>query len=310
MTSMMTDDATVVITNVSKWFGQKVAVSEISCGFGPGVTGLLGPNGAGKTTLLRIVTGLVRPSEGMVTIEGLDPHRDYRALNAVGFVAEDEAVYPQMSARRFIRFNAILAGVDDPDANTDRVLDLVDLQDAADRPVGGFSKGMRQRTKVAAALVHQPRVLLLDEPLNGADPIQRAHLIELFQALGERGYTVIVSSHVLHEVERMADRIIAITDGQLAASGDVRSLRNLMTDIPQTIRIDADKPRALAAALISTPYASGVKLERDTIHVEAADPSGLARAIAKLAQQHDVIVHRIQPEDESLESVFRYLVGR
>ncbi len=301
---------TVVVENVSKWFGQKVAVSEVTAQFGPGVTGLLGPNGAGKTTLLRMITGLVRPSEGRISIEGIDPHDNYRALDAVGFVAEDEAVYKHLTARKFVRFNAVLAGVQDPDADTDRVIDLVDLQGAADRPVGEFSKGMRQRTKVAAALVHKPRVLLLDEPLNGADPVQRSHLIDLFKSLGSRGYTVIVSSHVLHEVERMADRIIAITDGRMAASGDVRSLRALMTDIPQTIRIDADNPRILAAALIGTPYASGVRLERDTIHVEAADPAGLARAIARLAKQHDVIVTRIQPEDESLESVFSYLVHR
>ena len=300
----------VVVENVSKWFGQKVAVSEVTAQFGPGVTGLLGPNGAGKTTLLRMITGLVRPSEGRISIEGIDPHDDYRALAAVGFVAEDEAVYKHLTARKLVRFNAILAGVENPDADTDRVIDLVDLQGAADRPVGEFSKGMRQRTKVAAALVHKPRVLLLDEPLNGADPVQRSHLIDLFRTLGSRGYTVIVSSHVLHEVERMADRIIAITDGRMAASGDVRSLRALMTDIPQTIRIDADNPRLLAAALIGTPYASGVKLARDTIHVEAADPAGLARAIARLAKQHDVIVTRIQPEDESLESVFSYLVHR
>ena len=308
MNHMSPPDATVIVNNVTKWFGHKVAVSEVSCGFGPGVTGLLGPNGAGKTTLLRTIAGLVRPSEGGVTVEGINPHADYHAFSAVGFVAEDEAVYPQLTARAFIRFNAVLSGVADPDADTDRALTIVDMQEAADRKVGGFSKGMRQRTKVAAALVHKPRVLLLDEPLNGADPVQRSSLIDLFTELGARGYTVIVSSHVLHEVERMADRIIAMTDGQLAASGDVRSLRALMTDIPQTIRIDADHPRRLASALIATPYISGLRIEGDTIHAEASDAAALARSIARLARDNDIIVTRIHPEDESLESVFRYLV--
>ncbi|MDH3307202.1 MAG: ABC transporter ATP-binding protein [Acidimicrobiia bacterium] len=299
----------ITIDEVSKWFGQKVAVSEIACSIGPGVTGLLGPNGAGKTTLLRLITGLLRPSEGHVLIAGVDPRQDPKILGSVGFVAEDESVYGRLSARKFVEFNATLAGVEDPVVAAAGAIDIVDLAEAADRPVGEFSKGMRQRAKVAAALVHNPDILVLDEPLNGADPVQRAHLIELFVRLGSEGRTVLVSSHVLHEVERMASRIIAMTDGRLAAVGDVRSLRSLMTDIPQTIRIECPEPRRLAAALIESPYTSGVEIEGSTIHAQAADPAGLARALPIVARQLDIVVTLVEPEDESLESVFRYLIG-
>lgn len=309
MMGMDPGSATVVVEHITKAFGQKVAVGDVTCSFGPGVTGLLGPNGAGKTTLLRMIAGLVQPTEGRITVEGLNPNEDHRAMRALGFVAEDEAVYNHLTAKQFIRFNAILAGINDPDQDVDRVLSIVDMTHAADRKLAGFSKGMRQRTKVAAALVHKPRVLLLDEPLNGADPVQRASLIELFQTLGQRGYTVIVSSHVLHEVERVADTIIAITDGQLAAAGDVRSLRELMTDIPQAILVETDRPRTMASALISSPFASAVSVKDNRVRVETSDAPGLARSVARLARDSDAELWRVEPEDASLESVFRYLVG-
>ncbi len=304
------DDARLVIEDVSKWFGQKVAVSEISCSIGPGVTGLLGPNGAGKTTLLRLLVGLLHPSEGRVLVEGVEPQRDPTVLGDVGFVSEDESVYGSLSARQFVRFNATLAGVADPDTATTRALETVALTDVADRRVGDFSKGMRQRAKVAAALVHDPSVLILDEPLNGADPVQRAHLIDLFVQLGNQGRTVLVSSHVLHEVERMADRVIAVIDGRLAAVGGVRSLRTLMTDIPQTIRIDSSDARGLAAALVASPYVGGVSIDDGTVHAKASDPAGLARAIPIVARDLGLSITRVEPEDESLESVFGYLIGR
>jgi ABC-2 type transport system ATP-binding protein len=201
-------ESTVEVTDVSKWFGQKVAVSELSCSFGPGVTGLLGPNGAGKTTFLRMLVGLLTPSEGTIRLLGESPRSDPEVLRRVGFA-----------------------------------LDTVGLTDVGHRKVGTFSKGMRQRAKVAAALAHDPLVLFLDEPLNGTDPVQRAHLIDLFSDLADRGHTVIVSSHVLHEVERMAGRVIAMVDGRLAAAGSVADLRTAMTDIPRRIRIDTSDPR-------------------------------------------------------------------
>ena len=306
---MTVASATVQLTDVSKWFGPKVAVSEVTVGFAPGVTGLLGPNGAGKTTLMRLVTGLQRPSAGTVTVLGLDPRSDVDLYRQMALVPEDEAVYAHLTARRFVLLNARLMRVPDPDAATARAIDIVDLDDAADRPLGGFSKGMRQRAKVAAALVADPRVLVLDEPLNGADPVQRAALIRLFRRLGEEGRTVVVSSHVLAEVERMASRIVAMVDGRLAAIGTVSELRAAMTDRPRLVRVDADRPRELAAGLMELEGVAGIHLNRDTLAIEASDALTLARALPRLAHDRGIRLQRVEPTDESLESVFRYLVG-
>ncbi len=302
-------NATIELADVSKWFGQKVAVSEVSGSVGPGVTGLLGPNGAGKTTLLRLIVGLLDPSEGRLSVLGSNLRMQPRQYRNVGFVAEDSALYDSLTARRFIEVNASLAGLGDPGAAADEALETVGLTAAAGRTLEGFSKGMRQRAKVAAALVAKPEILILDEPLNGADPVQRAHLIDLFVELGAAGKTVLVSSHVLHEVERMADRVIAMIDGRVAAAGSVRSLRALMTDIPRTVRIDCSDPRTLAAALVQQPFVDGVTVEPGTIHAHIADTASLGRTVAETARRLDVVITRIEPEDDSLESVFRYLLA-
>ncbi len=299
---------TVTLQGVSRWFGQKVAVSEISAEFGPGVTGLLGPNGAGKTTLLRVITGLIRASEGAVSVLGVDPRSDHSVYGRIALVPEDENVYSFLSATEFVAYNARLQGVADPEGAARRALAMVDLTDVAERNLAGFSKGMRQRAKVAAALVHDPEVVILDEPLNGTDPVQRAHLTRMFVDMGRQGRTVIVSSHVLHEVERMADRVIAMVDGRLAASGTVPALRAAMSDIPLQIRIDCDQPRRLAAALLEHDWVGGINVEEGSIHVRSLDAEKLGRALPGLAKTLDIRMTRVDPEDESLESVFRYLV--
>jgi len=308
MTMAATASPTVVLQGVSRWFGQKVAVSEISAEFGAGVTGLLGPNGAGKTTLLRVLTGLIRPSEGTVSVFGFDPRSDYSVYGRIALVPEDENVYSFLSAHEFVAHNARLQKVADPDGAARRALDMVDLTDVADRKLAGFSKGMRQRAKVAAALVHEPDIVILDEPLNGTDPVQRAHLTRIFIDMGRQGRTVIVSSHVLHEVERMADRVIAMVDGRLAATGTVPALRAAMSDIPLQIRIDCDQPRRLAAALVENDWVGGVNIEETSLHIRSLDAEQLGRALPGLAQSLDIRITRVDPEDESLESVFRYLV--
>ena len=258
----MTD--TIVVENLSKWFGLKVAVSELSIGFRPGVTGLLGPNGAGKTTLLRVLAGLQRPSQGQVRILGIDL-RDTEIYRKISLVPEDESVYERLSGRQFVELAARLARIDHPVDRAGAVLDTVGLTDAADRALGGFSKGMRQRAKVAAALVSDPEILLLDEPLNGADPVQRAQLITLFKRLGTEGRTLLVSSHVLTEVERVSDRVVAMVDGRLAAVGDVATIRAAMTDKPRRIYVDSATPRKLAAALIAGSDVLGVQIDGGTV---------------------------------------------
>jgi ABC-2 type transport system ATP-binding protein len=301
-------DATVVVTNTSKWFGQKVAVSDVSCSFGPGVTGLLGPNGAGKTTLLRLLTGLIGPSEGTVSVLGSDLRADPSGYRDVGLVPEEDAVYGGLTARQFIVYGAKLGKVSDPDAAAERALREVEMLDAADRPIGGFSKGMRQRTKVAAALANDPAILILDEPLNGTDPIQRAKLIRLFQALGAQGRTVIVSSHVLQEVERMTERVLAMVDGKLAAAGDISAIRKAMTDIPYRVRIEVDDPRKLGAALLGENVIDGITVDDGGLRAEAHDLAQLGTLLPQLARDLDLRLTTFRPEDESLESVFRYLV--
>ena len=306
----LVESATVELDDVSKWFGQKVAVSNLTCSFGPGVTGLLGPNGAGKTTLIRMLTGLIRPSQGSVRVLGVWPRTSPSVYASVGLVPEEAAVYPGLTARDYVRYAATLAGVSDVDAATSRAIDAVDLGQPADRKLSGYSKGMRQRAKVAAALVSDPQVLLLDEPLNGTDPVQRLHLIKLFQRLGDEGRTVIVSSHILDEVDRMSDRVLAIVDGRLAAAGDVAAIRRAMSDIPYRVRIETDANRVLAARLLEEALVHGVSVDDGALIVETGDLAVLGRRVATVAREVNARITTFQPEDASLESVFRYLVKR
>jgi ABC-2 type transport system ATP-binding protein len=299
---------TVEVNELSKWFGPKVAVSEVTIGFGPGVTGLLGPNGAGKTTLMRVIAGLQVPSQGSVSVLGKDPRVDPSIYRSMTLVPEDEAVYEHLTGRQFVELSARLAGVDDARARAQEVLETVELTDSADRALGGYSKGMRQRAKVASALIPDPEVLLLDEPLNGADPVQRAQLIRLFKELGASGRTVIVSSHVLREVERMADRVIAMVDGRLAAVGSVATIRAAMTDKPRQVFVDCSDPRSLAAELIGTPNVLGVRVNEAQLMIEASDAREVAMRLPELAVRRRVSISKVEPADESLESVFRYLV--
>jgi ABC-2 type transport system ATP-binding protein len=298
---------TITVDRMSKWFGQKVAVSDMSCSFGAGLTGLLGPNGAGKTTLLRVIAGLLQPSDGSVTLLGANPRRKPAVYASVALVPEEDAVYGFLTARQFVRYAAQLSGT-----STDRVdkaIDDVELTEAADRPISGFSKGMRQRAKVAAALVSDPSVLILDEPLNGTDPVQRARLISTFRHLAEER-TVIVSSHVLAEVERMADRVLAIVDGKLAAAGDISAIRQAMSDIPYRVRVETDEARRIAGDLMTVDHVSSVAVDGNALHIETSDLSALGRSVPELARSADAQVTAFEPEDESLESVFRYLVRR
>ena len=298
---------TIEVEGASKWFGQKVAVSNLSCSFGPGVTGLLGPNGAGKTTLLRMITGLASVSDGSVRVLGSNPRSDHRIYHHLSLVPDEDSVYKEMTGRQFIEYATKLAAA--PSAMTvDDALEQVAMEDAADRDIAGYSKGMRQRVKVAAALVTDPQILILDEPLNGTDPLQRAHLIELFQRLGDQGKTVIVSSHVLEEVERVSTRVIAIVDGRLAAAGTVDAIRAAMRDIPFSVRIGTDSPRELGAVLIASGNVRSVEIQETSLLILTDDVSRLGRDVPRMSSALGSRLTGFQPQDDSLESVFRYLV--
>ncbi len=302
-------DPTVEIDDVSVWFGQKVALSEVNCSFGPGVTGLLGPNGAGKTTLMRAMTGMIPVNQGAIRIEGLDPRRRRAVHRRMALVPEDEAVPPALTARQFVRYVADLHRVEDRDA-PERSLDVVGLLGVGDRRVDGFSKGMRQRTKIAAALVTDPHVLVLDEPLNGADPVQRLRLIELFSTLGRQGRTVIVSSHVLGEVERLAERVVVVVHGRLAAAGGHRAIRDAMDDRPRHVLVRATDVRRLAASLVGLDSVAGVTIDgsRDGLVVQTSQTRDVAIALARIAHDNDVRLLEVRALDDSLESMFRELV--
>jgi len=302
------DEPTIEVKSATKWFGQKVAVSHLSCSFGPGVTGLLGPNGAGKTTLLRMISGLTTVSDGSVAVLGKDPRKHHEVFRSVALVPDEDAVYGELTGRQLVRYSGRLSGVETA-ASVDTALETVEMTDAADRLIDGYSKGMRQRIKVAAALVTDPQILILDEPLNGTDPIQRGHLIALFERLGAEGKTIVVSSHVLEEVERVSTRVVAIVDGRLAAAGSVEAIRAAMHDIPYLVRITTDRPRALASGLFTSRATIGVSVGDGILDVTTNDIATLGHDAPRLAKSVDASITGFRPQDQSLESVFRYLVN-
>ncbi len=303
-------DATIVAYDVSKSFGSLVAVSSVSIAVQPGVSALLGPNGAGKSTLLRMLSGQIRPASGKVWVAGGDPRADAEARNRIGLVPQQDGVFEREKALDVVRLAAILSQLDNVEERARWALGLVELDPDMTRPVGAFSKGMRQRVKIAQALVHDPLVLMMDEPLNGLDPRQRKQMISLFHELGNRGKTVLVSSHVLEEVERLGSHVIVISKGRLAAQGDFRGIRGLMDNQPLRFRIVCDKARLVAAQLVAQSTVIGCNVESDTqIEITTADARTFRRSIAAICREHDARLEEIAPLDEDLESVFRYLVG-
>ncbi|MCB1247497.1 MAG: ABC transporter ATP-binding protein, partial [Acidimicrobiia bacterium] len=273
-----------------------------------GVTGLLGPNGAGKTTLLRMIAGLTDVSNGSVRVLGSDPRKDHTVFRHTALVPDEDAVYATLTGRQFVAYATRLAGA--ASDGVDAAITTVQMHEDADRTIGGYSKGMRQRIKVAAALATDPDILILDEPLNGTDPIQRARLIELFERLGTEGRTVIVSSHVLEEVERMSKRVVAIVDGRLAAAGSVAAIRAAMDNIPYVVRIGTDESRRLGSSLFDDAVVDSVEIDQGDVVVRTRDVTELGRRIARAARDLDARLTSFVPQDQSLESVFRYLVER
>jgi ABC-2 type transport system ATP-binding protein len=298
------------VDHVSRWYGNVVAVNDISFGLGAGVTGLLGPNGAGKSTLLHLMAGLLAPSAGRVLVEGVSAWRRPEMYRHLGLVPEREAVHSFLTGREFARLNARLQGVADPDGAAGRAIATVDLTDAADRPIGTYSKGMRQRAKLAGALVHKPRILLLDEPFNGMDPRQRLHMMTLLRSMAAEGRTILFSSHILEEVERLADSVLVVYAGRLAAAGDFRSIRRLMTDRPHTFTVRSSDDRRLAAALMADASVFGAELVAGHVAIRTADYDAFTRALPSVARAAAVTLFEVRPTDDSLESVFSYLVRR
>jgi ABC-2 type transport system ATP-binding protein len=294
---------------VSKFFGDLVAVSDVSFDVDAGVTALLGPNGAGKSTILRLICGQAVPSKGQLWVMGEDPRRDYAVSRQIGVAPQQESLFEVVTALEFVRLAASLHGLDRPVEVAASAIEQVDLDPDDRRALATYSKGMRQRVKLAQAIVHDPRLIVLDEPLSGLDPRQRLRMVELFHRLGDQGRCVIVSSHVLEEVERFGSRVIVVSRGRMAAEGDFREIRALMDDRPHEIRIRADDSRRLAVGLLERGLVGAVTLEDTAVVVETGDVRALSRAVAPLAIELEVELLELVPLNDDLESVFRYLVG-
>ncbi|MFF3664132.1 ABC transporter ATP-binding protein [Microtetraspora malaysiensis] len=306
--TVATRPGVVELAGVSRWYGNVVAVNDVTMTIGPGVTGLLGPNGAGKSTLLHIMAGFLAPSNGTATLGGQQIWRNHDIYRHIGLVPEREGVYGFLTGWQFVLSAARLHRLPNPEEAATRALDLVEMTSAKDRRVETYSKGMRQRVKVAAALVHDPHVLLLDEPFNGMDPRQRLHLMDLVRRMGSEGRTILFSSHILEEVERVAEQIEVMVAGRHAASGDYREIRRRMTDRPHIFRLRSSDDRLLAAALIADASSGAVSLTDGGLEVQALDFGRFTRLLPRVARDAGVRLWQVSPTDEDLESVFSYLI--
>jgi ABC-2 type transport system ATP-binding protein len=299
----------IELTGVTRWYGNVVAVNDITMSIGAGVTGLLGPNGAGKSTVLHMIAGFLAPSRGELTVAGEASWRNPGLFRKVGLVPERDSVYSFLTGAEFVAATARLHKLASPRRAAARAIAMVEMADAAGRRIATYSKGMRQRIKVAAALVHDPEVVLLDEPFNGMDPRQRLHMMDLLHDQGEQGRVILLSSHVLEEVERLSGTIQVIVGGRLAASGDFRAIRRLMTSRPHVFLVRSSDDRLLGAALIGSPAVSGIELTPRGLQVRAADYGTFTRQIAGLTAERGIRLREVLPADESLESVFAYLLA-
>ena len=301
--------ATIEVRSLSKWFGNVVAVNDVSLQVRPGITGLLGPNGAGKTTLLHMIAGLAAPSDGEVTVLGEQVRDNPQLYRRLGVMSEHEAVYGFFTGREFVEFAGRLHGLSPLAPAVDRAVDDVGLADVQNRALGTYSRGMKQRMRLAATMVHDPQVLVLDEPLNGTDPRQRLEFQDLLIRLASEGRTILISSHILEEVETLAENILLMISGKLAAAGDYRAIRAELDDRPYTVRVGCSRPRIMAAALVGLPEVESLSIDDDgSLIVLSRNVASVQMSIPRLAQEHDITLMRVEPLDDSLESVFSYLV--
>ena len=299
---------TIDVENVSKWFGNVVAVNDISFQVLRGITGLVGSNGAGKTTLLRMITGLAKPSEGSVRLFGEPARSDPELYRRIGVMTEQEAVYDVLTGRQFVALAADMHGMNDVDTAADLAIKRVGLTDVAGRALGTYSRGMRQRMRLAVALVNDPELLVLDEPLSGTDPRQRLEFDQLMVELRREGRTILISTHVLDEIEMLADNILLMVAGKLAASGDFHAIRAKLDEQPYNVRVVSSNTRAMASALISLETVDSVNVvDDDALVVLSRNVDALQRSIPRIAKEQRIRLLRVEPLDESLESIFGYL---
>jgi ABC-2 type transport system ATP-binding protein len=301
----------IEIKNVAKWYGGVVALSGLTANIGRGLTSLLGPNGAGKSSLIRIMCGLTSPSQGSVRVLGQDPRSSGAIRKVIGLVPQQERLPPGVNALEFVAMAASLEGMPDPAGAARKAIETVELDPDDNRHLSSYSKGMRQRVKIAQAIVHGPRILILDEPLNGLDPRQRSRMAQLFIRLGEEDRCVLVSSHVLEEVQELSSTVLVLAEGKLAAEGDFHAIRQLLDDRPHRIRLRSTDPLRLASGLMGSGTVSAVQTAGDNaIVIDTWTVSPFRRRLPRLVQELGVRLLEMAPLDDDLESVFRYLVAR
>jgi ABC-2 type transport system ATP-binding protein len=304
----------VEFDGVSKWYGNVIGLNKLTLRIPPGVTGLLGPNGAGKSTLLQLATGQLHPSQGRVRVLGHRAWNNPPLMRHVGLCPEQDAFYEWMTGRDFVRTCARLTGMGRRQATAaaEKALATVGMTEHMGRAIRGYSKGMRQRTKLAQALVHEPRVLFLDEPFTGTDPVARRDLQDVIRGLGAAGHSVVVSSHVLHEVEALTPNVILLHRGRLVAEGQVQQIRDLIDRHPHRIVLVCDDCRALAAKLVRWEDVEGVKMLRDgqAVLVETRRPDAFYARLPAVSLEDGTALCEVYSEDDNLEAVFKYLVSK
>jgi ABC-2 type transport system ATP-binding protein len=298
--------------NLSKWYGQVIAVNKVSFSVQAGVTGLLGPNGAGKSTLMKLMTGQLRPSQGEIHLSGQRIWNNYPLFHRLGFCPEQDAFYERMTGAQFLAALLRMHGFDEAEVarRTDTALERVHLTPARDKKIGAYSKGMRQRIKMAQAIAHEPDVLILDEPLGGMDPVARRETINSIREWGKEGKCVIVSSHILHEIEAMTSTILLIHNGQVLAEGDVHNIRDLIDQHPHNIYIRCSEPRRLAGALACYPDVVSIKFHPDgkALTIESGKPDEFYERLPDVLLGHEIELEEITSPDDNLQAVFHYLV--
>ncbi|MGH9319768.1 MAG: ABC transporter ATP-binding protein [Vicinamibacteria bacterium] len=311
----MSSPAVVRLENVSRWYGNVLGLSGADLTLAPGVTALLGPNGAGKSTLIKLVTGLIRPSSGAITVFGEQPFANPRVNARLGVVPEEEELRPAapVRARDFLTYLLRLHGFDleEAERRADRSLAEVGLESAASTRVRAFSRGMRQRMRLAQAIAHDPDLLVLDEPLTGLDPVGRREFIDWIRGFGARGKTVLVSSHILHEVELMTREVVLMTAGRVLASGNIHEIRRLMDSHPHRIQLTTPTPKRLAARILEEPGLHSISFSEEDreVRLETREPERFFRLFQKLVLEEDRTIEEVTSPDDNLEAVFQYLVG-
>lgn len=309
----MNDSVIVQAENLSKWYGEVMGVNDVTLKVYPGITGLLGPNGAGKTTLLKLMTGQLKPNQGDINVLNEPVWNNFELTRRVGYCPDIEIAYQFMSGFEFIMFFATLSGYDKGEAHekTTNVLKTVDMLPAAEKPIGSYSKGMRQRIKLAQALVHEPEILFLDEPLTGLDPIGRRHVMDLISKLAEQGISMLVSSHILYEIEAITQTILLIHQGRILAEGNISDIRELIDEHPHKVYLSADDPRRLAQTCLIYEDILSVTFgnQPGDVIIETAKPDAFYARLPQIIIENELHISQLYSPDDNLSAVFKYLVG-